>query len=528
MDFRARFAPSPTGQVHIGNIRTAIFNWLTARHCKGTFLLRIEDTDLERSTQEAIDKLLECMKWLGLDYDEEIMYQTAQSEKHKKAAQELREKGKAYYLNPAEEHSPLLFKLPYDCDAMPFVRTIAEVEISLAPNTDVTLNLCAVAYQTLSPKGKVVENTASLAGFKDLCLMDAAGNELFRLNGDSMKTLSGNPQEKKVISGAAKMKFIRREVFFHDLVKGELAKPLDSMKDFIIVRSDGSPVFHLANVYDDVQQRMTHIIRGDDHVENTYRHLFLFEALGFPIPRYAHLPMIVNAAGKPYSKRDGDAFVGDFREKGYLPQALFNYLALLGWSPGDDREKMSREELVEAFEIERALCSPAQFDMKKLTNMNGAYIAELSPEEFRNQIHPFAEKLCPVASGSPLLDKVADLMHSRTKTFADVAHWKYFFQKAEELEYDPKGLKKLLSDDTVRKAVETFAGKVKDSHTLTAQEVDDRIHAVEAEFGIQQDHLKQPLRIAVTGVTIGAGICETIELLGGSECAIRIARALSL
>ena len=183
---------------------------------------------------------------------------------------------------------------------------------------------------------------------------------------------------------------------------------------------------------------------------------------------------------------------------------------------------------MEAFEIERALCSPAQFDMKKLTNMNGAYIAELSPEEFRNQIHPFAEKLCPEASGSPLLDKVADLMHSRTKTFADVAHWKYFFQKAEELEYDPKGLKKLLSDDTVRKAVEAFAGKVKESHSLTAQAVDDRIHAVEAEFGIQQDHLKQPLRIAVTGVTIGAGICETIELLGGSECAIRIARALSL
>ena len=528
MDFRARFAPSPTGQVHIGNIRTAIFNWLTTRHSKGTFLLRIEDTDLERSTQEAIDKLLECMKWLGLDYDEEIMYQTAQGEKHKEAARKLLEKGDAYYLNPGEEHSPLLFKLPMACDSMPFVRETGPAEIVLAPESEVALNLCGVTYSTLSPKGKTVENAACLAGFKNLTITDAAGTVLFQLNDDTMKALSRNPQEKTVIAGASRLNFLRREVFFHDMVKGELAKPLDSMKDFIIVRSDGSPVFHLANVYDDMQQKVTHIIRGDDHVENTYRHLFLFEALGFTPPRYAHLPMIVNAAGKPYSKRDGDAFVGDFREKGFLPQALFNYLALLGWSPGDDREKMSREELVEAFTIERALCSPAQFDIRKLTNMNGAYIAELPPEEFEKRILPFVEKYCPEGAASPLLGNVAALMQSRTKTFADVAHWNYFFRKPEELEYDPKGLKKLLSDDTVRKAVAAFAENVQEAGPLTAQDVDDRIHSIESEYGIQQDHLKQPLRIAITGVTVGAGICETIELIGGSACAVRIARALSL
>lgn len=528
MDFRARFAPSPTGQVHIGNIRTAIFNWLATRHCKGTFLLRIEDTDLERSTQEAIDKLLECMKWLGLDYDEEIMYQTKQSEKHKEAAKKLIETGYAYHLNPGEEHSPVLFKLPYYCDNMPFVREVGPAEIELEPNSEVALNQAGILFHTLSHKGKSVENAASLAGFKNLKITDASGNVLFELNDETIKNLPANPQEKTVVAGAAKLNFIRREVFYHDLVKGDLAKPLDSMKDFIIVRSDGSPVFHLANVYDDMQQRVTHIVRGDDHVENTYRHLFLFESLGFTPPQYAHLPMIVNAAGKPYSKRDGDAFVGDFREKGFLPQALFNYLALLGWSPGDDREKMSREELIEAFTIERALCSPAQFDIKKLTNMNGAYIAEMDPADFRAQIAPFVAKLCPEGVGSPILDKVADLMHSRTKTFADVAHWNYFFRKADALEYDPKGLKKLLSDDTVRKAVAEFGEKVKTLPALTVPAIDDLIHSIEAGHGIQQDKLKQPLRIASTGSTIGAGICETIELLGAEESAVRIARALSL
>ena len=186
MDFRARFAPSPTGQVHIGNIRTAIFNWLATRHCKGTFLLRVEDTDLERSTQEAIDKLLECMDWLGLDYDEEIMYQTKQSDKHKESAQKLIDSGKAYYLNPGEEHSPVLFKLPYDCDSMPFVRETGAAEIVLEPGSEVALNLAGVTFHTLSSKGKSVENMASLAGFKNLKIIHCNGKDVF----DSMNAMT--------------------------------------------------------------------------------------------------------------------------------------------------------------------------------------------------------------------------------------------------------------------------------------------------------------------------------------------------
>ena len=418
MDFRARFAPSPTGQVHIGNIRTAIFNWLEARHNKGTFLLRIEDTDLERSTQDAINKLMECMAWLGMDYDEEPMYQTAQGAKHKASARKLMESGNAYLLDPHAEKSPLVFKLPYECDDFPFIRQCGTAELALAPDSKVTFNLAGITFFTVSSKGKVVDNNQALAGFKDLEILDADGNVIFSLDAEAYGKLTADPLDKVEVEHVAKLRFQRREVFYTDLVKGELAKPIDSMKDFIIVRTDGSPVFHLANVYDDIEQKVTHIVRGDDHVENTYKHLFLFHLLGYPVPSYAHLPMIVNQQGKPYSKRDGDAFVGDFRAKGFLAQALFNYLALLGWSPGDGREKLNREELIEAFSLERALRSPAQMDMKKLTNLNAQYIAELPFEEYMKYVLDY---LPAEFAGHARLNAVAELMQSRVKTFADVA-----------------------------------------------------------------------------------------------------------
>lgn len=524
MDFRARFAPSPTGQVHIGNIRTAIFNWLEARHNKGTFLLRIEDTDLERSTQDAINKLMECMEWLGMDYDEVPMYQTAQGEKHKASAQKLLENKEAYLLDPSAEKSPVVFKFPYKCDDFKFIRQCGPAELALAPDSKVSFNQTGITFFTVTSKGKVVDNNQTMAGFKDLEILDADGNVLYKLDDAGYDALSDDPSKKVEIEHAAKLKFQRREVFYNDLVKGELAKPIDSMKDFIIVRTDGSPVFHLANVFDDIEQRVTHIVRGDDHVENTYKHLFLFKSLGYPEPSYAHLPMIVNQQGKPYSKRDGDAFVGDFRAKGFLAQALFNYLALLGWSPGDDREKLNREELIEAFSLERALRSPAQMDMKKLTNLNGQYIAELSHEEYMKYVMDY---LPAEYAQNPKLDAAAKLMHSRVKTFADVTGWKYFFVSAAELEYDPKGVQKFLTGDTFRKPLEELSAKIAASDG-TAAAVEEAIHAVEEANGIKQGHLNQPLRVAVTGTTVGASMAETVEVLGKEETCARIARALSL
>ena len=525
MQHRLRFAPSPTGQVHIGNIRTAIFNWLAARHMGGKFILRIEDTDLERSTKEAIDTLLECMDWLGLDYDEEVLYQTSQAQHHIEAAKKLMDEGNAYPRDPAApEHSPILFRIPVFCDEFPFVRTLGPASLALAPDSTVVVNGGGLEFTTLSSKGKPAENQACLAGFKDLRILDAAGQTLFELSDEKVNAILSGASE--TVEHAASMTFTRREVFYDDMVKGHLSKPLDSMRDFIIVRSDGSPVFHLANVCDDITQGITLIVRGDDHVENTYRHLFMFRMLGAQVPSYAHLPMIVNAQGKPYSKRDGDAFVGDFRDKGVLPEALFNYLTLLGWSSGDNREKMSRAELVEAFDLARVQHSPAQFDAVKMANLNGQYIAALDPAVFRERAWEFAATYPWRESvDRAKFDSVADLMQTRTKLMTDLASWTYFF--AVPVDYDPKGVKKFLAPEPMRAALAKAADAFDTLPENDPKAVEDALRAIETADGLSQFALNQPVRVAVCGVTVGASIYETVVCIGVKECVRRIRAALA-
>jgi len=259
---------------------------------------------------------------------------------------------------------------------MSFVRETGNAVIAVSPDSPVTIDITGLKFFTISKNGKEVENAASLGGFKDLVIYGVNDEKLFELNSEIDGLLEGT--KSFTLEKCAKLSFTRREIFYNDMVKGELSKPFDNMKDLVILRSDKTPVFHLANVCDDVEQKITHIIRGDDHVENTYRHLLLFDALDYQVPSYAHLPMIVNEAGKPYSKRDGDAFVGDFKAKGFLPEALFNYLALLGWSPGDDREKMSKQELAEAFTLGRVRSAPSQFDINKFRNLNSLYFGNFS------------------------------------------------------------------------------------------------------------------------------------------------------
>jgi glutamyl-tRNA synthetase len=309
------------------------------------------------------------------------------------------------------------------------------------------------------------------------------------------------------------------------MIKGELAKPLDNIKDLVIVRSDGSPVFHLANVLDDITQNVTHIIRGDDHVENTYRHILLYAALGASIPQYAHLPMIVNQAGKPYSKRDGDAFVGDFRAKGFLPEALFNYLTLLGWSPGDDREKMTRQEMVEAFSLERVKSAPAQFDSNKLLNMNGLYLAEMATGEFAAAVKPFFDAQS-WASGvsNEKFSKVAALMQSRTKELTQVETWKYFF--SDDFEYAAKQFRKQFNKDENRQALEVLAGKFAAISNSSAEAMLSAVEETEKQAELDHGKLFQPVRLAVTGVAGGADLDQTLALIGAQEAAKRIVKSL--
>lgn len=429
---RVRFAPSPTGKVHIGNIRAAIFNWLYARHVGGKFLLRVEDTDLERSTPEAIQTLLECMEWLGLDYDEPVVYQTHNVEKHLEAAEKLLAEGYAY-------------------------------------------------KETEGPK---------------------AGCIVFRM-----------PKEGRLE--------------FEDLVKGRMKKKAEDTQDFVIVRSDGSPVFHLANVVDDMLQNITLVIRGDDHVENTFKHIELFKALGYTPPQYAHLPMIVNNMGKPYSKRDGAAFVGEFREQGYLPETLFNFLLLLGWAPGDDREVMTREEMIEAFSLERCKSSPSRFDMKKLRWMNGEYIAKQPKEQFKAEL--VARLKAAGLPEQPLngdLDAVIVPVQPRTKVYTELpANCIYFF--TEEYPFDEAAVAKRLKQPGVRELLEEMAARFEALEDFTEESTEAIVRQKSEELG-GMGPVVHPIRVAVSGITEGPGLFELLVLVGKERVVARLRKAAEL
>jgi glutamyl-tRNA synthetase len=510
--------------VHIGNIRAAIFNWLFARHEGGKFLLRVEDTDRERSTPEAINSLLAVMDWLGLDYDEPVVYQTTMLQRHLDAANRLVAEGKAYRQSKGDgaDKTAVVFRMPVE-DVPGVVRPAGPATIACHPGTPVTIDNTGVRFATPSSKGVPVATEISFAALRDARLLDAAGTCLFEV----APNLDGILHNGAAFTtdNVSSISFTRREVFYRDLIKGELAKPLDGMKDLVIVRSDGSPVFHLANVCDDITQRITHIVRGDDHVENTYRHVLLYHALGATPPSYALLPMIVNAQGKPYSKRDGDAYVGDFRTKGFLPDTLFNYLALLGWSPGDDREKMTRAEMIAAFSLDRVKSGPAQMDLRKLTHLNGLYLAEIT-------FDAFLEGARAVASAQPwgndldeeFFRKVATLMRSRASLFSHAADWRYFF--VEPPPADEKAVGKHLRQPGI-KAILAGLRQTLSSGTFDEPSIERAIRMAESTASLGEGKLNQTVRVAVTGTTVGAGLYETMAILGRERTLARLDHAVA-
>ena len=428
-EIRVRFAPSPTGKVHIGNIRAAIYNWLFARHTGGKFLLRVEDTDLERSTPEAIAVLFDCMKWLGLDWDEEVFYQTKNVKRHLEVVDQLIASGHAYKVEKTSR------------DGKTGVVTMFRM-----------------------PKEGVIE--------------------------------------------------------FDDIVKGHMAKKAEDIQDFAIVRSDGSPIFHIANVVDDIDQRVTHIIRGDDHVENTFKHICIFRALGAPVPKYGHLSMIVNQQGKPYSKRDGAAFVGEYREQGYLPEALFNYLLLLGWNPGDDREVLTREEMVKLFELEKVHVTAAMFDPKKLAWMNGEYIKKIPHEEFVKEVK--ARAGAAVEHDDAWWGYLADQLQVRTKFLNDItAAVKCFV--SDDFEFDPKAVEKRLKKPGVKELLLDLVERFSKVGEWTAPALEEVVKGLSQGNGMGP--WVHPIRVAVSGRGEGIGLFEMLQLLGREKSLERLTRA---
>ncbi len=448
-DIRVRFAPSPTGKVHIGNIRAAIYNWLFARHTGGKFLLRVEDTDLERSTPEAIQVLFDCMKWLGLDWDEEVFYQTKNVKRHLEVVDQLLASGHAYKV------------------------------------------------ERTSREGKTGVVT------------------MFRM-----------PKEGTIE--------------FDDIVKGHMAKKAEDIQDFAIVRSDGSPIFHIANVVDDIDQRVTHIIRGDDHVENTFKHICIFRALGAEVPRYAHLSMIVNQQGKPYSKRDGAAFVGEYREQGYLPEALFNYLLLLGWNPGDDREVLSREEMVKLFELEKVHVTAAMFDPKKLAWMNGEYIKKIPAAEFRDML---VRSSASEGSSSGSLGEYAVSLRPDLRDASErIAWWDYLAAQiqvrtkfltglgdsircfvSDDFPFDEKAVEKRIRKPGVKALLLDLAERFEKVADWSAPALEAVVK--ELSQGNGMGPWVHPIRVAVSGRGEGIGLFEMLQLLGRETTLARLRKA---
>lgn len=427
-EIRVRFAPSPTGKVHIGNIRAAIYNWLFARHTGGKFLLRVEDTDLERSTPEAIQVLFECMEWLGLDYDEEVFYQTKNVKRHLEVVEQLLASGHAY------------------------------------------------KCEKTSRDGK----TGTVVMFK-------------------------MPKEGTIE--------------FDDIVKGHMAKKAEDIQDFAIVRSDGSPIFHIANVVDDIDQRVTHIIRGDDHVENTFKHICIFKALGASVPKYGHLSMIVNQQGKPYSKRDGAAFVGEYREQGYLPEALFNYLLLLGWNPGDDREVLTREEMIKLFELEKVHVTAAMFDPKKLAWMNGEYVKQIPQADFKALLK---EKVKVDGADEAWYDYLVAQIQPRTKFLNDL-ETSCTYLTTDDFPFDQKAVDKRLKKEGVKATLIDLVERFSKIDDWTAPTLEAMVK--ELSQGNGMGPWVHPIRVAVSGRGEGIGLFEMLQLLGKEKTLARLQKA---
>jgi len=459
---KTRFAPSPTGYLHIGGARTALFAWLYARKNKGQFVLRIEDTDRERSTKEAIDAILEGMAWLGLDYDEGPFYQTQRMDRYQEVIDQLLEQGLAY-------------KCYCSKDRLEKMREEQETKKE-KPRYD---RLCRDKYPS-------------------------SDDDLFVIR-------FKNPTEG--------------EVTFDDKVRGTITVKNFELDDLIIARSDGSPTYNFCVVIDDWDMGITHVVRGDDHINNTPRQINILNALGAPTPTYAHVPMILGPDGKRLSKRHGAVSVLQYREDGFLPEALLNYLVRLGWSHGD-QEIFSVNEMIEHFGLSSINNSPASFNPEKLEWLNQHYLKEIDPKKITDQLQKQFEKLGVKTNGGPGLDEIIKVQSERTKTLTEMAERsRFFFEDVKK--YDEKAVKKNLKPE-VKPILEHLISEFTNLNDWSDDPIHDVVIKTGEKFDVKLGKVAQPIRVAVTGTTISPPINETLALLGKEKTILRLRKAIEM
>lgn len=470
---RVRFAPSPTGFLHVGGARTALFNWLYARKYGGEFLLRVEDTDRARSTDESTRAIFEGLEWLGLTWDDVVVYQGANVARHYADAHRMLTTGDAYRdFTPPAEIDRLRAEAEARGDAFKFDRLTAEFSDA--------------------------ETNAKLA--------------------------RGEPY-------AIRFKVPEGVTEWHDLVHERIAFPNKDIEDFIILRSDGTPVYNLAVVSDDIDMRITLVMRGDDHISNTPKQILLYRALGAPVPQFAHVPMILGADGKKLSKRHGATAVGDYQHLGLLPGAMLNFLSLLGWSTGDDTEVMTLPQLVEKFDTRGLQKKASIFDTKKLEWMNGQHLALISLEELAPLVAPAL-----VTAGYTTREALEarrewywgllDLLRVRSRTIHDIVRQAAtYFQDA--VEYDPEAITKQWRD--AKSAADILAATRQRLAALQVWEpgaMEDALRTLAEELGISGGKIFQPLRVALVGLTVSPGIFDVLQYIGRDRSLARLDAAV--
>mgnify|MGYP001611026811 CR=1 FL=1 len=427
-EVRVRFAPSPTGFLHIGSARTALFNWLFARHEHGKFFLRIEDTDMERSKQEFLEEIVSSLKWLGMDWDGNLVFQSKRTDFYKKHADNLIAKGLAY-----ADDGAVRFRVP--------------------------------------KSGKV--------GFEDL---------------------------------------------LHGRIEFDLEQHGSLAEDLVIFKSDGSPTYNFAVVCDDADMGITHVIRGDDHIMNTPKQVPLYEALGFRMPVFCHIPLILGSDRSRLSKRHGATAIREYKEQGFLPQALVNYLSLLGWSPGNNQEIIGREELIQKFDLNRVLKTGAIFGQDKLEWVNAQYVRKLTVPQLTDEVRPYLEKRGYAASDRVWLEKLVGLFHERIfmlAQFPDLAQ--FFFE--DQISYGEEARAEFKKDPRLREAFLGYARLLETIEPFDVKDIEMKSRALMKELGMTGKEFIHPCRVALTGRTVSPGFFDTVALLGKTKCTSRLKQA---
>ncbi len=490
MSIRTRFAPSPTGFLHIGGVRTALFNWLLARHHGGQFILRIDDTDRERHVEDAVERILDGFRWIGIDWDEGPQvggpygpyYQSERFESYRRAAARLVASGQVYrdYSNDAER---------------------------------------AADKAAADREKRAYRFRRKLESAEDIARHQAAGDP-FALRFEVP---------------------LGRKLVLHDLIKGDVEFSTDEIGDFVIVRPDGTPLYNFASAVDDIEMKISHVVRADEHLSNTFPQLLIWEALGAPLPAFAHIPYVAETGSRAkmskrklaeYEKLGTLVYLHQYVERGYLPEALLNYLARLGWSYDSTSEIFSRDELIEKFSLERVNSSPASHDQDKLFWIEGEWMKTLPLERKVEGVLPFLKSAGLIveplsAAGRSRIESVIVALGDRLKVFSDILKLgRFFFTR--ELEYDADAVKKRLRKDGVAAMLAELGQLLGQVAPYDSPTLEKAVHDYADRAGRKMGDVVNPLRVAITGQGIGPGLYDCLVILGRETCRARIEQTLGM